>query len=209
MINFKELLRKSEKVILPLFDADTETLMKSLESTEKIFWNVPREVGELLYRLLVSNGALKILEVGTSNGYSGLWLASAIKANLDNRTEVGLITVESHEGRFQFAKENFAKAGLSAYVRQVKGHAPEVFEIDAEILTGDFDALFFDATKKQHVDFFNQGVPLLKQGGLLIADNILSHWDAMEAFVKTVEQSGLFDGEVLKIGQGVYVGIKK
>ncbi len=208
MINFKELLRKSETVILPHFNSDTEALMKGLESTEKTFWNVPREVGELMYRLLVSNDALKILEVGTSNGYSGLWLGSAIKANLGSRTEVGLITIESHEGRFLLARDNFLKTGLTPYVKQIKGHAPEAFD-DQDIKAGGFDALFFDATKKQHVDFFNQGVPLLKQGGLLIADNILSHWDAMEAFVKTVEQSDLFDGEVLKIGQGVYVGLKK
>ena len=208
MIKFKELLRNSEKVILPNFDADTEALMRGLEVTEKIYWNIPREVGEFLYKLLVSNGAVKVLEIGTSNGYSGIWLASAIKNNSNSRSGGFLVTIESHGERYLLAQQNFLKAHLVEYIKQVKGHAPEVFEND-DIKSGSFDALFFDATKKQHVDFFNRGVPLLKEGGLLIADNILSHWDSMEAFVKTVESSNLFDGEVLKIGQGVYVGIKK
>lgn len=208
MIKFKELLRNSEKVILPSFDADTELLMRGLEFTEKTYWNIPREVGEFLYKLLVSNGALKILEIGTSNGYSGIWLASAIKASLGSQSKGCLVTIESHGERFLLAQQNFLRARLVDYIKQIKGHAPEVFDND-DIKSGCFDALFFDATKKQHVEFFNRGVPLLKEGGLLIADNILSHWDSMEAFVKTVEASNLFDGEVLKIGQGVYVGIKK
>ena len=193
---------------MPPFGADMQALMKGLEATEKKFWNIPREVGEFFYRLLVTNSAHRVLEVGTSNGYSGIWLANAIKFNSDNRQKRGLITIESHAERFDMAQQNFLKANLEDYVLQIKGHAPEVFD-NNDIKSGGFDALFFDATKKQHVDFFKLGLPLLKEGGLLIADNIISHLDSMEPFLRVVEESKLFDGEVLKIGQGVYVGIKK
>ena len=204
----EELLRKSEEMVLPSFDQAFVDKIAELELIQKTFWNIPREVGELLFKLVSLLDAKKILEVGTSNGYSGLWLSMGLKCLSPDHVRK-LVTIESHEGRYVLAKENFLQAKMDEYIFQVKGHAPEAFFDNEIISNGDFDLLFFDATKKQHTEFLEKGFALLNQGGLLMADNVLSHWDAMKPFVEAVENTPLLEGKVLQIGQGVYVGIKK
>lgn len=177
--------------------------MLDLEKSSEEFWNIPREVGQLLYFLVRAKGARKILEIGTSNGYSGIWLAEAARANGGV-----LITVESHAGRFEMAGRNFAEAGLSDSVKQIMGHAPEVFSIASEILDGGFEVVFMDATKAQHIEYLKALLPLLKPGALLVADNVLSHADKMRSFVGMINQMPEMIEEVLKIGDGVLVAYK-
>jgi len=191
---------------MQIFSKNVNSLLVDLEKSNGEFWNIPREVGQLLYFLVRSSEVSKILEIGTSNGYSGIWLAQAL---IDNKIPGSmLMTVESHKERYAMAEENFQKAEVDKVVRQVMGHAPEVFETDEGIKAGGFDLIFLDATKKQHLEFLKQGYQLLKPGGLIIADNVTSHWEVMQHFVDAAEAMPDLKGEVLAVGDGLYIGAK-
>ncbi|MCC6643470.1 class I SAM-dependent methyltransferase [Candidatus Peregrinibacteria bacterium] len=218
--SFEQWLETIGDIDLPIFDQEIQTLLNELERQSEIYWNVPAEVGEFFYKLIVKLRPKRLMEVGTSNGYSAIRMGLALKQNpaihVDGDAGVGaqesagkLFTIESHGGRFELAAANIRRAGLTDFVVQIKGHAPEIFHSDENLKVGNFDLLFFDGIKKQHVDFLEQGIGLLKDGGVLIADNVTSHWKDMEAFVRRVEEMGVFEGRTLEIGDGVYVGIKK
>lgn len=188
---------------MQIFSKKVNSLLLDLEKSSEEFWNIPREVGQLLYFLTRAKGARKILEIGTSNGYSGIWLAEAARVNGGV-----LVTVESHAARFEMAKLNFANAGLTENIKQIMGHAPEIFASAPEIIEGGFEMVFLDATKAKHIEYLEVLFPLLASGALLVADNVLSHAEKMQGFVEMVNQSPDMTGEVLKIGDGLIIARK-
>ena len=195
---------------MSIFSKEVSELLAELEGKSDQYWNIPKEVAQMLYFFVRATKPKRILEIGTSNGYSGIWLAQALA---DNERDFGvsgcLYTVESHEERFALAGDNFAKAGVGGCVKQIKGHAPEIFGACSDIEEGEFDLLFFDATKKQHLEFLAKGLPLLKVGGVVMADNVLSHWDEMKHFVAYAEDVPGLSGDLLRVGDGVYVAVKR
>lgn len=193
-----------------------QDIFKVLERLENVpgrqekFWNVPRETGNFLNMLVRVSGARKVLEIGTSNGYSGLWFAEAL-----SHTGGKLYTVESHRGRFEAAQENFRAAGAENIVRQIFGHAPEVFsKPDFLGLTGkdrgvgEFDLIFLDATKMEYRSYLDAVEPLLKKGGLLVADNVVSHRDELNNFLAAMQKKREFRSVTLPLGSGLLFALK-
>ena len=113
-------------------DVTSETLAE-LEKTQKDFWNIPRKTGVLLNMFIKMMGAKNALEIGTSNGYSGLWLAKALK-----ETGGRLTTIEYYDKRQSVAIENFKKCGVIDVVRPLQGSACEVIEAFDESEKFDF-----------------------------------------------------------------------
>jgi predicted O-methyltransferase YrrM len=181
-----------------------QMVIDELERKRADFWNVPFSTATLLAEVARVLGfcgnspRLMLLEIGTSNGYSGIFLAEAAR-------EFGglLVTVESHAGRFEIARENFARAGVSDFVKQVKGHAPEVFYGDFEFDSG-FDFIFLDATKMEYVSYLDAVLPLLNKRGLLVADNCLSHFSELSGFYDELEKrKGELSSMLLKKDNGL------
>lgn len=162
-------------------------------------WNIPREAGIFLNTLVKSIGAKSILEIGTSNGYSGIWLAAALQA-----TGGKLITVESHAGRFEEAKLNFVEAGVSENIEQILGHAPQA----VENLEQTFDLMFFDAIKSEHLSYFAKLSPKLRKFGLIITDNIVTHAEELKTFIEAMENNPAYQTTRLSIGSGFLVSLK-
>jgi len=181
-----------------MMKAEVQKVMKDLEKIRREednpFWNVSPETGKFLYMMVKATGAKKVLEIGTSNGYSGLWLGAAL---LENGGE--LLTIESFIHRFNKAKENFKKAGLEGVVRQVLGHAPEVFED----ITDSFDFAFFDATKAEHISYLEAVLPKLKDDGVIIVDNVISHKEQLKEFFKYVDSLDVVTSTKIPIGMGL------
>ena len=88
--------------MIKYFDDTTENVLSSLEETQKQFWNIARVTGEFLYTLIKAEGSKNVLEIGTSNGYSGIWLGKAVKENGGHLT-----TIEFYDKRLDVAKQNF------------------------------------------------------------------------------------------------------
>lgn len=179
-----------------------QLVLSRLERTRGDFWNVSPDVGLFLNTLVKLLGARKVLEIGTSNGYCGLWISEAL-----SHTGGVLYTVESHRERFALARESFEEAGMSSFVRQIYGHAPEVFEQPfgekSEVLSG-IDLVFLDATKIEYASYFYKVLPLLSTNALLLADNAISHKKELKEFFEATEKSGM-EHSLLPLGSGILV----
>ncbi len=142
------------------------------------YWQIGEQTGELLRDTVVNLNAQKVLEIGTSSGYSSLWIIEGLQT-----TGGHLITIESHKERYELGQEHFKAAEVEKYVTHLKGHAPEIF---SEI-QGPFDLVFYDATKKQTTEVVQALIPLMATGSQIIVDNISSHPDEHRPFIKFLE----------------------
>ena len=125
-----------------LLDDITEEVLKELEKTKKEFWNIPRKTGILLNMFIKMMNAQNVLEIGTSNGYSGLWLSKALK-----ETGGRLTTIEFYEKRQSIAIENFKKCGVFDIIRPIEGSACKIIENFSD--EEKFDFVFVDANKRE------------------------------------------------------------
>ena len=136
--------------------------------------NVSPEDGRLLRLLAEATNAKHVVEIGTSNGYSGIWLWLALRT-----TGGRLTTHEIDADRAALARENFRRAGVDQMITLVEGDAHE----KVTRLQGPIDVLFLDADKSGYVDYLEKLLPLLRPGGLVLAHNM----DPMMADPKYVE----------------------
>jgi len=125
--------------------------------------NVPVEDGRLLRLLAETIAAKQIVEIGTSNGYSGIWQCLALKA-----TGGKLTTFEIDTQRAALARENFKKAGVDDIVTLIEGDAHE----NVAQVKGPVDMCFIDADKEGYSDYLAKLLPKVRPGGLIVAHNI-------------------------------------
>jgi predicted O-methyltransferase YrrM len=125
--------------------------------------NVPEKDGELLYDIVLENRYTKALEIGTSTGRSGVYIAWAL-----SKTGGKLTTIEIDPGRYQEALANFREAGLSEYI---EARLADAHELVPE-LAGPFDFVFIDADKEWYENYAKAVIPKLKAGGCIAAHNV-------------------------------------
>ena len=125
--------------------------------------NVPEADGKVLYDLIIKHKYKKALEIGTSTGHSGIWIAWAL-----SKTGGKLITVEINEGRYKQALANFEEAGLSDYIDARLADAHEL----VPKLKGPFDFVFCDADKGWYKNYLMAVLPKLEVGGCYTAHNV-------------------------------------
>ena len=156
--------------------------------------NVPQEDGRILRMLTEAIGAKHVVEIGTSNGYSGIWFCLALRT-----TGGKLTTHDIDEGRASLARENFKRAGVDNMVTLVMGDAHETVTRIKEPI----DILFIDADKEGYPDYLKKLLPLVRPGGLILAHNINStEQDFIDAITKNPNL------ETIQ-AQGVTVTLKK
>lgn len=125
--------------------------------------NVPERDGELLYDIVLQNRYTRALEIGTSTGRSGIYVAWAL-----SKTGGKLTTIEIDQGRYEEALENFRESGVSGYV---DARLADAHELVPE-LEGPFDFIFIDADKEWYTNYAKALIPKLKVGGCIAAHNI-------------------------------------
>jgi len=125
--------------------------------------NVPEADGRILYDLVLKNKYARALEIGTSTGHSGIWIAWAL-----SKTGGKLITVDIDEGRYREAVANFREAGLDAFIDARRADAHEL----VPALPGPFDFVFCDADKDWYKNYFVAVLPKLTIGGCFAAHNV-------------------------------------
>ena len=125
--------------------------------------NVPTVDGQTLHDLIIKGNYKSALEIGTSTGLSGIWIAWAL-----SKTGGKLITIEIDENRYKTALENFRDAGLSEYIDARLADAHKL----VKELKGPFDFVFSDADKDWYKNYFVDVDPKLKVGGCFTAHNI-------------------------------------
>ena len=164
--------------------------------------NITRDTGRLLWILARATGATRILEVGTSNAFSTIWLADAARS-----TGGRVTTLELDREKVALARANLASAGLEDQVEIVEGRAVDTLPA----LPGPFDLVFLDADRKSYLAYLELVVPKLRPGGLLIADNALSPADAaheMQDYLRRVRSHPQLFAVTVPIGNGEEIALK-
>ncbi len=174
--------------------------LEKLRIAENPYWNAGPQTVDFLISQIQHIPHCRMLEIGTSNGYTALRLVPALR-------EVGgtLTTVESHKERGELAKHHFRSAEVEDIITPVHGHAPEI----CDSLTGKFDLIFLDATKYEHVSYVQELLPFMSEHCIIIADNIHSHEESMKPFVEYLYSVPGFAIEIFPIETGILVARKE
>ena len=168
-------------------------------------------VGRLLYNLAKASQSKKILEIGTAIGYSGIWLARAVAP-----LKGGVTTIDMDPERVKIAKKNISEAGLERAVKVIEGNALKVLPT----LREEFDMIFLDSDKDVYPDAFKMSVPMLRKGGLFVADNALWGGDvakggkskdtqSMIKFNRLVSESPGMSTVIVPLRDGVLLSLKE
>ena len=153
-------------------------ILNELEKTAKKYWYIDRETAEFLVTLVKGN----VLQIGSSNGYSTIWLST--KADK-------VISIERMEDRYNLALENFK--GIDNIDLKF-GDAKEIIPI----LDEKFDFVFIDAQKSEYLTYFKMVLPLLNKNAIVVADNTISHKEKMLDFIEEVKKYNYEHKEIRK-----------
>jgi len=163
--------------------------------------NVPPQDGKVLYDLIIRNNYTKALEIGTSTGHSGIWIAWAL-----SKTGGKLITIEINERRYKTALANFKEAGLEEFIDARLADAHEL----VKELEGPFDFVFSDADKDWYKNYFMDVEPKLEAGGCFTAHNVRNSFGGIKEFLDYVKSLPNFVTTIDESsGSGVSISYKK
>jgi len=165
--------------------------------------NIPAVDGQLLYNLIIKGNYKSALEIGTSTGHSGIWIAWAL-----SKTGGKLITIDIDKGRHNIAVENFKKAGLSEYIDARLADAHTL----VKELKGPFDFVFSDADKGWYKNYFLDVDPKLIVGGCFTAHNISPPgrgYNGQKVFLDYVMSLKNYETTVNTSGGGVSISYKR
>jgi len=181
-----------EKKVLSVLDMMTSS--QRVQGT-----NVPMDDGRFLRILVESMNAKNVVEIGTSNGYSALWMLLGLKS-----TGGRLTTFEIEASSVRLARQNFKSAEVDDIATVVEGDAHEkVLDLKDPI-----DLLFLDADKDGYYDYIEKLLPLIRPGGLIVAHNM--NQSGTETYIEAVTNNADLDTLFINTGSGsVGVSIKK
>ena len=159
-------------------DSEALARLKWMRANEGNLWNVNAEEGAFLRNLAEKLHAREALEIGTSNGYSSIWIGMGV------RKEGGhLLTLEIDEGRAKLAQANFKAAGLDPVITLKLGDAL----VEVPKLHGPYDFVFIDAWKQDYVKYLNLVIPMVRPGGVIVAHNVTDLKDELTDFIHAVK----------------------
>jgi predicted O-methyltransferase YrrM len=162
--------------------------------------NATPDTGQFLAILARAIAATRILEIGTSNEYSTIWLAWAARDTGGHVT-----TIERSPDKAAMARTNLRRAGLTDRVTVREGVALDVLSG----LEGPYDLIFLDADRPNYLTYLGRLIPLLRTGGLLVADNVVSHAHEVGEFLHALRGNPDLDTVILPVGNGESLTYKK
>ena len=187
----------------PFADIDNTRVLPMLKSLPRTYGglNITAADGRFLHDLIIEKKYQRGLEIGTSNGYSGLWLGLAFQ-----ETGGKLITLEIERKRAEEARENFKKAGLSQVIdARICDAFKEIPKIE-----GEFDFVFIDAWKPDYMEFLQLVRHRVKPGGLITAHNVLNAGREMQDFLDALKTDQGLETKIVRISSaGVSISIVK
>lgn len=162
--------------------------------------NITRDTGEFLSVLVRATEARRVLEIGTSNGYSTLWLAQAALA-------VGgqVTTIELSDYKRQLAARNFERSGLAHAITQVDGNAGAFLQSAPD---ASYDLIFLDSERSEYPAWLPNVKRILREGGLMVVDNAISHASEMAPFIELVTADGDFTCCTVPVGNGEFLATR-
>ncbi len=182
-------------------DAEKKALQAIAQIAEKQgrMQNVPDTDGRMLRLLAEAIGARKVVEIGTSNGISAIWMCQGLR-----KTGGKLITLEIDPERAALAQKNLKLAGVDDLVTVVLGDAHE----KVKELEGPIDMIFLDADKQGYIDYLEKLLPKLRPGGLVTAHN-MNRRMADPRFLKAITEDPNLETLFYMQGGGLGITLKK
>ena len=176
-----------------------ETNDASMNDRSQKMLNITHDTGVFLALLIKATKSKSILEVGTSNGYSTLWLADAVGQ------DGSVTTIERAPHKTAMAERNFQRSGL---IRRIQQIADEAGSFLASRSAGEYDFIFLDSDRGQYVDWWASLQHILAPGCLLVVDNAISHARQLEDFSRLVATTDGYLSSLSPIGKGELVILK-
>ena len=161
--------------------------------------NITPDTGRLLSILIRSSRATRLLEVGTSNAYSTIWLADAARDTGGHVT-----TLELDPGKVALARTNLARAGVADRVTLVEGRAAD----SLAALPGPFDFVFLDADRASYPVYLELVLPKVPPRGLIVADNVTSHAQELADYLARVKSHPALLSVTVPVGKGEEISLK-
>lgn len=180
-------------------DPQEERILRVLQRMDAeglTYLSVPDADGRLLRILTEAVGARHVLEIGTSTGYSGLWICLGLQS-----TGGRLTTLELDAGRAAAARRHFAEAGVGEITTVIVGDAHDT----VEQVEGPFDLVFIDADKSGYLDYLHKVLPKVRPGGLILAHNYRSAPD----YVRAISHDPNLETTFFDQGNGMSITLKK
>lgn len=180
---------------------------------------IRRPTQNLIRFLLAMNKPVSILEVGTAIGFSAILMAQY------SPDDAHITTIEKYEKRIPLARENFDKSGFAGKITLIEGDATDVLtELQGRGET--YDMIFMDAAKGQYMSFLEPIKKMMKEGSLLVSDNVLQDGDIIESrfavtrrnrtihsrmreYLYFLTHDDDFVTDILPVGDGVALSVKK
>jgi caffeoyl-CoA O-methyltransferase len=187
---------RAEAVLERLYTEDAAQRAAGLPSSQRTR-NLERDTGRWLALLARATDAREVLEIGSSNGVSTIWLAAAARLNGGKVTGTEILPERAAD-----ANRNLADAGLDAVARVVAGDA----RTTVASLPGPFDIVFIDAEKDDYVDHLAAVIDYVRPGGLILADNVISH--DVSAYQAAVRALSDLETVTIPIDRGVEFTLK-
>ena len=168
---------------------------------------VPREqrsrqvaptTGRFLFALVASNAGVEVLELGGSRGYSTIWLAAGARL-LGGR----VLSVEHDPAKCEAWRRNVEEAGLSEWAELLQADALEALSSLEDV----FDVVFIDAEKEDYERLFGLARTMLEPGGLAVADNVLSHADALGAYIEARQADPTLASVTVPLDRGLELSV--
>jgi len=180
--------------LLAAMEADDDRQRaEGLDQSER--WrSITRETGRFLYQLAMVRRPERIVEVGTSHGYSTVWLGLAAE-----RLGATVTTYEVARWRYEPALENLTAAGLDDVV------TAELVDPGFDDYPDAIDLVFLDAEKADYVRHFDRLVPRLAPNGVVVADNVESHRDELAGYLEHVRGHPECYSTLVPLGRGLEV----
>ncbi len=159
-------------------DEELDEYLRLMQKPARRYSNIEPAEGAYLRDLVRKEQAKLALEIGTSTGYSGIWIARGLR-----ETGGKLITLEIDQGRHAAAVENFRATGFDDIVEANLGDALE----ETVKVQGRFDLVFIDALKSDYLNYYEMVLRKVRKGGVIVAHNVVSHPKEMADFLERIE----------------------
>jgi caffeoyl-CoA O-methyltransferase len=159
---------------------------------------VARTTGQFLFALVSPQADCEVLEIGGSRGYSAVWLAAGVRT-LGGR----VLSLESDPAKAEAWRRNIADAGLEDWAELVEGNAFETLARIDDV----FDVVFLDAEKDDYERLFALARGKLEPGGLVIADNVLSHPDPLAQYAAARQADPSLSSVTVPLDRGLELSV--
>jgi caffeoyl-CoA O-methyltransferase len=177
------------------------------EDAEERAQGVPQErraravaptTGRFLFAFVAPQSGCDVLEIGGSRGYSSIWLAAGVRM-LGGR----VVSIEHDPAKCEAWRNNVAEAGLEEWAELVEGDAYEILTALEDV----FDVVFLDAEKNDYEQLFALARPKLEPGGVVVADNVLSHEETLSAYSRARQDDPNLESVTVPLDRGLEVSV--